>query len=418
MTRQSIRFLLIILLLSLGFYLQAQQVTKFPAQVITAVSVKGLTRTKPHVAEYPLKRFIGQDGMSIDFNDVYAAIVGTGILEPLSIGIEETPDKDGMILTVTVREKWAFFPIPVFFADSNGALGGGVALMDANAFGLNDKIIVAGTYSTSGWYTSLIYQNTPDREHFPGWNIMGTYGRQTQQDTDQHKTELRKYKQDIIIGSLGMQYPVTELFTVSTSLSFSQRSIRESEDSRLAPEQGILAGGINPALEFNLSHWDGYLLSQRRAKLDYTFMLPMDAVPLHSLSLRSNYEMSLLPGFKAGLRGELRYSPGAPPLLESSASSMGFTILPSSFSAQHYAGAALGFEKYLYKFSQGTMAFLVSYQAVYSYGPILEHEFDHGVTGAINLYLSKIAIPAMGIGASYNVSAGEFALNLNMGMSF
>ncbi|MDR2079345.1 MAG: hypothetical protein LBP74_06475 [Treponema sp.] len=418
MAKQSIRFFLVTLLLAAGFRLQAQHAAEFPAQVITAVSVTGLARTKPHVAEYPLKKFIGQDGMSIDFNDVYAAIVGTGILEPLSIGVEETPDRDGMVLTVNVREKWAFFPIPVFFADSNGTLGGGGALMDANAFGLNDKFIVAGTYSTSGWFASLIYQNTPERKHFPGWNIMGMYARQSQRDTDQHKTNLRKYEQDVIIGRMGIQYPVTDVFTVSTSLSFSRRSIRESADSLLSPEKGILAGEINPALELNRSHWDGYLLSQRRAKLDYAFMPVMDAVPLHTLSLQGNYEISVIPGFKAGFRGGIRYSPEAPPLLESSASSVGFNILPSTFSAQHYAGAALGFEKYLYKFSQGTMAFLISYQTVYSYGPILEHEFDHGVTGALNLYLSRIAIPAMGIGVSYNVAADEFTVSFNMGTSF
>jgi hypothetical protein len=144
----------------------------------------------------------------------------------------------------------------------------------------------------------------------------------------------------------------------------------------------------------------------------------INAVPLHTLSLRGNYEISLIPGFKAGFRGGIHYSPEAPPLLESSASSVGFNILPSTFSAQHYAGAALGFEKYLYKFSQGTMAFLISYQAVYSYGPILEHEFDHGVTGALNCYLSRIAIPAMGIGVSYNVAAEEFTVGFNMGTSF
>jgi hypothetical protein len=418
MTKQFIRSLLVTLLLAAGFHLQAQDAAEFPPRVITAVSVTGLTRTKPHVAEYPLKKFIGQDGMSIDFNDVHAAIVGTGILEPLSIGIEETPDRDGMVLTVTVQEKWAFFPIPIFFADSNGTLGGGGALMDANAFGLNDKFIAAGIYSTSGWFASLIYQNTPERKHFPGWNIMGMYGRQSRRDTDQHKTNLRKYKQDIITGDLGIQYPVTDLFTLSTSLSFSRRSLRESEDSLLPPEKGILAVGINPALELNRSHWDGYLLSQRNAKLDYTFMPVIDAIPLHTLSLRGNYEISVIPGFKAGFRGGIRYSPEAPPLLESSASSVGFNILPSTFSAQHYAGAALGFEKYLYKFSQGTMAFLLSYQAVYSYGPILEHEFDHGVSAALNLYLSKIAIPAMGIGVSYNVAAEEFAVGFNMGTSF
>ncbi|MFP3043387.1 hypothetical protein LQZ19_16355 [Treponema primitia] len=388
------------------------------AQEITAISVKGIVRTKPHVAEYPLKKFIGRDGMSLDFNEVHAAIVNTGILEPISIGVGENPGGDGMTLTVNVREKWAFFPFPVFFMDSDGGMSGGAAFMDANAFGLNDKFIVAGIFGTSGVIASLIYQNTPER-NFPGWSLMGMYGRRDQRDTDQNKKDLRRYSQDTIIGSLGMNYSVTELLKTSISFSLHRRSIRESEDDLFPPEEGILSGGINPALEISRSHWDGFLLSQQNAKLDYTFLMVMDDPALHILSLRGNYELSMVPGFKAIIRGGIHYAPASPPLLESSASSVGINILPpSTFSAQHYAGAVLGLEKYLYKFSQGTLALLATYQAVYSYGPILEHQFDHGVTGAVNFYLSRIAIPALGFGLSYNVAADEFTSTFNIGMSF
>jgi hypothetical protein len=145
---------------------------------------------------------------------------------------------------------------------------------------------------------------------------------------------------------------------------------------------------------------------------------PADINPLHTVSLRGVYERSILPGFKAGIRGGMRYSPGAPPIFDSSASSVLIDILPGTFSAQNYLGAALGFEKYLYKFSQGTLAFLASYQAVYSYGPLLEHQFDHGVSGALNFYLSRIAIPTMGIGVFYNVAKNEFMVGYNIGASF
>ncbi|WP_010257018.1 hypothetical protein [Treponema primitia] len=409
MTKLSRRIFLFTLLLVTGVYLQAQE--------ITAVSVTGLVRTKPYVAEYPLKKFIGRDGMGLDFNEVHAAMVNTGILEPLSIGVEENPDGEGMTLTVHVREKWAFFPFPVFFMDSDGGMSGGGAFMDANAFGLNDKFIVAGIFGTSGIITSLIYQITPER-NFPGLNFMGMYGRQNQQDTDQHKKDLRRYNQDTIIGRLGLDYSVTELLKTSVSFSLHRRSIRESEDALRSPEEGVLAGGINPALEIGRSHWDGYLLSQQNAKLDYTFLMVMDDPALHTISLRGNYERSLVPGFKAVVRGGIHYAPASPPILESSASSVGINILPNTFSAQHYAGAVLGLEKYLFKFSQGTLALLATYQAVYSYGPILEHQFDHGVTGAMNFYLSKIAIPALGLGLSYNVAADELTSTFSIGMSF
>jgi hypothetical protein len=388
------------------------------AQAIAAVNVRGLKRTKPSVAEYPLQKFIGQDGMLLDFNEVYAAIMGTGILEPLSIGVEQAPDRESLILVVEVREKWAFFPIPVFFADSGGNIQGGGALMDANAFGLNDTFIAAGLYGTSGWLASLIYQYTPERKRLPGWNVMGMYGRQRQQDTDQHKTELRSYEQRIIVGSLGIQYPVTEYLTASASFSLREQSISDGDHPREVPDRGIFAGDISPSLEISRSHWDGFLLLQRRASLDYALTLSPDNSPLHALSVRANYELSLLPGFKAGLRGGIRYAPDTLPILESSASSVDIAILPNTFSAQNFAGASLGFEKYLYKFSQGTLAFLASYQAVYSYGPILGDQFDHGVSASLNFYLSRIAIPAIGFGVSYNAAKTEYTGSFSIGMSF
>jgi hypothetical protein len=408
--KAPLRFVLYTLFLFSGVLLQAQ--------TITAVSVRGLKRTKPHVAEYPLQKFIGQDGMLLDFNDVHAAIIGTGILEPLSIGVEPAPDREGLVLVVDVREKWAFFPFPVFFMDSGGAMQGGGALMDANAFGLNDSFIVAGLYGNSGWLASVIYSYTPERKHLPGWSVMGMYGRQNQRDTDQHGAELRNYEGISIVGSLGIQYPATEYLTASASFSLSRQEVSDGDHPREVPDRDIFAGSINPSLELSRSHWDGFLLSQQRSSLGYALMLSPDYAPLHTFSVRGNYEWSIIPGFKASLSGGIRYIPHSLPVLEASASAVGITILPNSFSAQNFAGASLGFEKYLYKFSQGTLAFLASYQGVYSYGPILGDQFDHGVSASVNFYLSRIAVPALGFGVSYNVAKDEHIGVFSIGMSF
>ncbi|GHV74967.1 hypothetical protein AGMMS49940_22690 [Spirochaetia bacterium] len=258
------------------------------------------------MAEYPLKKFIGQDGMAIDFNDVHAAILGMGILEPLSIGVGRSPDGNGMILTVHVQEKWAFLPLPLLNTDFSTFWSAGLAIMDNNAFGLNDKFVVEGTYGNTAWFASALYQYTPEREHFPGWYVMGMYGRQNEQDTDQHGRVLRKYGQDTIRGGLGIQYPITGLLSTSTSIYLEHQSLREFEDSPNDPGERGLSGRINPALEIGRNKWDGYLQSQQRAKLGYTFTLlskadPADIHPLHTVSLRGVYEYSILPGFKAGL---------------------------------------------------------------------------------------------------------------------
>jgi hypothetical protein len=388
------------------------------AQAITGVSVRGIKRTKPHVAEYPLQKFIGQDGMLIDFSDVHAAVMGTGILEPLSIGVERTPNRDGLILVVDVREKWSFFPLPVFFADSRGNIQGGGAIMDANAFGLNDTFVVAGLYSASLWLATVMYHYTPERKPLPGWSVMGMYGRQNREDTDQRGAALRNYDQETIAGSLGLRYAATEYLSLAASFSLRRQNISDGDHPREVPDQGVFAGGVNPSLEISRSRWDGFLLLQQRASLDYTFTLLQDSAPLSEVAARANYELSIIPGFKAGVRAGIHYAPNSPPVFESSASTVGIAILPNSFSAQHYAGVSAGIEKYLYKFSQGTLALLASYQAVYSHGPILGDQFDHGVSAAVNFYLSRVAIPALGFGVSYNVAKNEYAGQFSIGMSF
>jgi hypothetical protein len=393
--------------------------TLIHAQTIASVSVRGLKRTKPHVAEYPLQKFIGMDGMRLDFNEVHAAIIGTGILDPVSIGVEPAPDRETLILVVEVREKWSLFPLPMFSMNSDGGIQGGGSLIDANAFGLNDTFAATGIYGASGWLASLLYHYSPDRKHLPGWTIMGMYGRRKQLDTDQHKAELRSYEQDIILGGLGIHYPVTEYLTGSTSFSLRRHNIDDGKHPREVPDEGIFAAGIEPSLEISRSHWDGFLLSQQRASLKYTLMLPLDSYsPLHTITARGSYELSIIPGFKAGINGGAHYAPRSPPILETPASTVGIAILPSSFSAQSYAGASAGLEKYLYKFSQGTLAILASYQGIYSYGPILEDQFDHGVSASLNFYLSRIAIPALGFSVSYNVAKHEYVGAFNLGISF
>jgi hypothetical protein len=388
------------------------------AQTISAVSLRGLKRTRLHVAEYPLKKFIGQDGMLLDFNEVNAAIINTGILEPLSVGVELAPDRESLILVVEVREKWTFFPVPVFFMDSNGDMRGGGALMDANAFGLNDTFIAAALYASSGWLATLIYLYTPDRKGLPGWSVMGMYGRQNRQDTDQHKKELRNYEQRTIIGRLGIQYPVTEYLTASASFSLRDQSVDAGSQPRELPDRGVFAAGIEPSLEIKQNRWDGFLLSQRRLSLAYDLLLPRNDPALQAFSFRADYELSIVPGFKAGIGGGMRYALDTLPILESSPVSMGITILPNSFSAEDFGVLSAGLEKYLHRFSQGTLAFLVSYQGVYSYGPMLGRQFDHGVSTAVNFYLSRIAIPAIGLGVSYNVARNEYAAVFSVGMSF
>ena len=58
------------------------------------------------------------------------------------------------------------------------------------------------------------------------------------------------------------------------------------------------------------------------------------------------------------------------------------------------------------------------YQLVYSNGSILGDSLDHGIAGKFSFYLSQLAIPAIGLGAAYNVKENYIQGIFSMGMSF
>ncbi|MDR3341498.1 MAG: hypothetical protein LBT14_01695 [Treponema sp.] len=406
-------YCLVALLLVLSVYTNPL----WAGEVITAISISGLKRTKLGVAEKPLKKFLGQEVDSLEVHEVHAAIMDTGILEPLSVEIADLLDGEGKALIIVVREKWAIFPLPVVFVGSGGMSVGGF-FIDTNALGLNDKFFAGGMYLGAGWMAGGGYMHTAIREGFPGWRVSGFFSQEERHDTDQRDHDIRRFNLDSITGSLGISYPFMEVLNGSLRFSYQEKILRDRDDPVEAPESGARTLGIGAEFGVRKRHWDGYLLSQESASLGYTYQVGINSPAFHTFEAQGIYEKSLIPGFRLNLRTGMVYSPGVPPLFESSPAAAQVAILPGSFSAQHYAGASLGIEKYLFKLPFGTLSALASYQLVYSHGPLLGDAFDHGVAGALSFYMSKLAIPALGLGIAYNLAARYVQGSFSLGMSF
>lgn len=82
-----------------------------------------------------LQGFIGRKVATIREEEVAAVLLDAGIFEDVSLRFEERAE--GALMAVSLKEKWSIIPLPIFAAGSDGVVAGG-ALLDANAFGLND----------------------------------------------------------------------------------------------------------------------------------------------------------------------------------------------------------------------------------------------------------------------------------------
>jgi outer membrane protein assembly factor BamA len=385
-------------------------------RIITELAIFGLKRTKPHIVEAVLEPFIGQSADTLDINAVHAAVLDTGILEPLTIEILDVESGDGKALAVTVREKWSIFPVPVFFVASE-TVSGGIFFADSNAFGLNDRFFLGGMYGVDGWMFMSGYMHS-GRKGLPGWSLSCSFARTERKDKNQRDEELRCFAFDTGGASAGLSYNLTGTLGADLRVSYRQIMLRDGASSLHEPEAGARAFGVSAGLSARKSHWDGFLLSEESAGVNYGFTAGIEGFSFHELSLQLRYQKSLLPGFKAKLHTGLLYQPDVPVLFESSPYAAQVDILPSSFKARHYAGASFGLEKYIFKISAGTVSAMAAYQVVFSEGPVLGTCFDHGLAASIVFYLSRLAIPAMGLGLAYNVPAEHLQFSFSLGMSF
>ena len=406
MINRRIFFLLFVLI----FFLQPLY-----SQTITSVEIIGLRRTKPHVVLYCLEEFLGQDAATLDMYEVQAAIRDIGILEPIGEELIET--EAGYTLRVTVEEKHSFFPIPIVMAGS-GDFNAGVFLLDSNAFGQRDIMGLGGMYGTSGWMGMAMYNHSPGRKGLPGWNTMFTFNQREREDMDKDEQVHRRYKADQLRVSLGLNFPFLNYFSASSSVSFTNISLRQTNDDYNKPEDGATVLGFSPGFSFRKSSWDGFLLSQRSFSLRYVYNGVISGTSYHQMEFRGIFEQTLVPGFRLNLRSGAVWKPEAGVLFEEGPQKAMVDILPRGFVARHYAGFSAGLEKYIYKARWGTISAQGSWQVVFSKGSVSGFEFDNGPSLGISLYLSRLAIPAMNTGVAYNVNSGRYKMAFSMGMEF
>ena len=248
------------------------------------------------------------------------------------------------------------------------------------------------------------------------------YGRHEREDVDRDENTHRLYTADRLGFSAGLNYPFTEYFSGSLSLSFTDIALKENPGDLNRPDSGARHMGISPSLSIRDSLWDGFLLSSRSVSLSYGYKLALIGPSYHEAQLTCIYEKPLLPGFRFNFRSGLSWrslvTSGDASLYEEGPQRAQVDILPPNYSARNYAGFSAGLEKHLFKVSWGTLSVMGAWQCVFSDGPISGLEFDHGPSVGTRFYLSSLALPAFGAGLAYNMNSGLFQFAFNIGMGF
>ena len=392
--------------------------TATPEGKIVRIEVSGLRRTQNSVVQALLRSYRGEPVSRLDPNSVAARLLETGIFEDIQVGLRPDQEDGDYTLAVSVREKWTIIPVPIFSASSDG-ITAGAALIDANAFGLNQKIFALGLWIPEGWLSGLAYSTGSDTSNKISFSSSFFYSRQERKLVDPEDRDLSRFSADDLSAEIGLGILLAGPLRLSASLGFRDLSL---SDSALNPNPSFPQAesgrylNLKTGLSARSSRWDGVFLSENTATFRYAYHGALQGQTYQDVVLGFQAQVAPLPGLRLGLRGTQLYGFDVPLALESPAAETGASILPSNYRASIVTFGGLNAEGRLFSLRWGVISALLGYQVALSQGLLTEVRWDQGPTAGLRLYVARLAIPAMDMGVAYNLSTGLFRATFGVGM--
>jgi hypothetical protein len=399
-------------------YISAQNDRAGEYGIITGFEVVGLKKTRHSVIEKTLHPFMGLWEFDVSINDIHAAIISTGILQPEKIEIQNNTGGPGKIIYLELSEKWSIFPMPVFFADTDRNISGGLFVANMNAFGINDRFAIGGIFGSKNIMAMFFYNHNARTVSLPDWAVNAFYGYGENKITDQKNNNLVSWNAHAARSSVTVSHTLRwNSLKPSLRAGLQYAQLIGWEDGTSPVADSLLRITITPGIGWQKNGFDGILSLTNSFGLSYTAGLGLGSGNVQTINVNGNYERPIFPGFKLSIHSQAAYAwnPDLYALLRPSTIA---PILPGSFRAAHFAGASAGLEKSLFQWKFGTVCVLANYQLIGSSGPHLGDSFDHGFGAGLCLYLSRVALPAMSITYNYNVPKRYFAAGFSIGMSF
>jgi hypothetical protein len=340
----------------------------------------------------------------------------TGIFEDIQVMLRPDQVDGDYTLAVSVREKWTIIPVPIFAASSDG-ITFGAAVIDANALGLNHKLFLLGLAIPNGWLSGLAYSTGSESSHKIGLSASVFYSRQERKLSDPEDRDLRLFSADDLSVEAGIGIPLAGPLRLSAGLGFRDLSVYNSALNPIPPqaESGRYLN-LKTGLSARSSRWDGVFLSENTATLRYTYHSALLGQTYQDAALGFQTQVAPLPGLRFALRGTQLYAVDVPLAMESPTAETGISILPSNYRAATVSAGALNAEGRLFSLRWGVISALLGYQGALTQGLLTDPRWDQGPTAGLRLYVARLAIPAVDMGAAYNLSTGLFRATFGVGM--
>lgn len=389
----------------------AQEVPVQSGAAITVFKVDGLKKTRDSYVQHVLKKYSGVLEDELDLHVIETELQKEGLFSFINVALEHD-ESDAPFVHITVKEKWTFIPVP-FFMVSNGSVMGGGVVMDTNAFGIKDSVMVGGIFSKESLMGMAAF-STPTLEHKPGISFFGSFTHgtgKTIRNLDDDDVFL--YDINNVNVSVSMNCKFNHVFSGSIGAGYVYKDIGSEAPSL----DSYHAGNIQAGLSFKVSDWNGYFMSGISCAVNGKATYKSTNEFSETISFSIDWQKPIVPRFRVFAHGATWYGHNLDQTEYQGAYGVGIGILPSKFYSPWLAGMTAGGEWVIVKMKLGIISMYAQYEAVFARDYEKSVEFCHGPLGGVKLYLSSIAFPALGFAIGYNIPKEQLQFTFSFGMS-
>ena len=144
---------------------------------VTNISFVGLKKTRNSYIQTTVKKFINEPLTDENLHDLETALQLEGLFDDIQISIAQTSNTEAEI-TVSVKEKITFIPLPFAMYSSSTGFKAGAFLMDMNTFGKKDMTIAGLMWSPKTIMSVGMFKHAP-KIGAPGFMVAGNLSKAT-----------------------------------------------------------------------------------------------------------------------------------------------------------------------------------------------------------------------------------------------
>ena len=374
-------------------------------EAITDIQIQGLRRTKPEVLLEKLEKFKGTDSSSFDKKKLEAELEKTQLFSLADATVS------GSTLHITVEEKFSLLPIPFAYASSDG-WGGGLVVMDNNAFGIMDQAAVGGFINSSGWRVLAGYSHTQKANSLFGWNVAVNGGKSKTRVREDDGDLLLSYDNRVFGVSAGVNKRLAPWLKASVSSGVNICDVEDSE-----PDSELIIP-LTASLTASTASWDGTFLNTTYLSTSATYNYSQWHDNYCTIAARAGHEQHLVQRLRLIAQAGAYHSPDVPVVFAPNQSAAQACILDNSCRASTIVGVGAGLEWGIAPTRFGVPSLYVQYQALWADTVLADETWAHGPVAGFKFYLKKIAFPAVDVFGAYNVKTGLFRISAGAGFSY